>query len=184
MTDHEFLLLGDALWLDFVNTARPALDALPDATAFQRWCRAVCVDPTAGPVSFTELRRFRERLTLLARALAEHRNPPPSAVEAINGRLAAVEGREHLVRIGGTWRIRFAPGRGPTALEAVAYSAAQSLAAPQVRIRVCANPSCGLFLQDDSPSQSRRWCSRSRCGQGTRVERRRRVRPTPLISEG
>ena len=40
--DHpEFTLLGDAVWLDFVNTALGRVpnppDLLPDATAFARW---------------------------------------------------------------------------------------------------------------------------------------------------
>lgn len=183
MAEAEFLLLGDALWLEFINTARPAADTLPDAAAFQRWSTAVRVDATGGPVAFSEVNKFRSQLVGLAESMAEGRNPPPSVVESINSRLGAVEGREQLVRIGGSWRIRFGPGRSPTALEALAQSAAQTLATPQAVVRACANRSCGLYLLDDSPSHSRRWCSRSRCGQGTRVERRRNARLTPVVSE-
>ncbi|HXI19457.1 MAG TPA: CGNR zinc finger domain-containing protein, partial [Gemmatimonadales bacterium] len=60
----------------------------------------------------------------------------------------------------------------------------QILANPLVTVRRCANPECGLFIADESPTQSRRWCSRARCGQLGRIERRRRSRPTPLIAEG
>ena len=43
MSDPEFLLLGDAVWLDFVNSARGRdpfpPDLLPDIAAFGRWAR-------------------------------------------------------------------------------------------------------------------------------------------------
>lgn len=183
MPDAEFLLLGDTLWLEFINTARGERDTLPDAAAFIRWSNAVRVDNVRGAEAFAQVQRFREQLLALAEALQAHRHPPPSIVESINSRLAGVEGREHLVRVGGAWRMRFAPGRSPNALEAIAQSVAATLATPEASIRVCANPGCRLYLLDESPGQSRRWCSRSRCGHGTRVERRRNTRLTPVVSD-
>lgn len=183
MPDTEFLLLGDALWLEFINTALPGRDTLPDAAAFLRWSNAVRVDNQRGAEAFTQVRRFREQLVALAEALRDHRNPPPSVVESVNTRLAGLEGREHLVRVGGSWRMRFAPGRSPTAMEAIAHSVAQTLALPQANVRLCANSDCGLYLMDDSLNQSRRWCSKARCGHGTRVERRRGARLTPVVAE-
>lgn len=186
MADPEFLLLGDALWLEFVNTmATPpdARDTLPDPGAYLRWTKAVRLAAPAGAAGFEEMRRFRDQLAGLAEALQAKRSLPPSVIEAINSRLALLEGREHLVRVGGAWRLRFSPGRPPAALEAVAHSVAQTLANPVASVRRCANPECGLFLLDDSPSQSRRWCSRSRCGNRGQIERRRRTRPAPLVTE-
>jgi predicted RNA-binding Zn ribbon-like protein len=186
MADAEFLLLGDALWLEFVNT-RPEVDrrpdALPDAAAYLRWTKAVRVEAPGVATGFEDALRFREQLRSLARALESSRVPPASTIEAINIRLALLEGREHLVRVGGAWRLRFAPGRPPSALEAIAHSAAQTLTNPLVTLRLCANPECGAFLLDDSPNQSRRWCSRSRCGDHGRIERRRSTRPTPLVAD-
>jgi predicted RNA-binding Zn ribbon-like protein len=184
MADPEFLLLGDALWLEFVNTARPGADTLPDAASFLRWRRAVQVDHGRGAESFPQVRKFRDQLVALAAALEARRIPPASVIESINSRIAGLEGREQLVRIGGAWRMRFAPGRSPQALEAIAHSVAVTLATPPAAIRLCANRGCGLYLLDDSPNQSRRWCSRARCGQGTRIERRRNARLTPVVSEG
>lgn len=183
MPDPEFLLLGDTLWLDFVNTARIDKDMLPDAAAFLRWCKAVRVDHVRGAEGFTQVRKFRDQLVTLAEALEAHRHPPASIIESINSRLAGLEGQERLLRVGGTWRMRFSPGRSPTALEAIAQSVASTLATPQASVRSCANQSCRLFLVDDSPSQSRRWCSRARCGHGTRVERRRNARLTPVVAD-
>jgi predicted RNA-binding Zn ribbon-like protein len=187
MPDPEFLLLGEALWLEFVNTAAisPGVpDALPDAGAFLRWSKAVRIESPANAAAFQEAMRLRSRLSNLARALDSGRSPPPSAIEAINSRLVHLEGRQQLVRIGGSWRLRFAPNRPPLALEAVALSAAQTLASPLGRIRRCSNPDCGLFFADESTGQGRRWCSRSRCGKRGRIERRRVARPAPLVAEG
>jgi predicted RNA-binding Zn ribbon-like protein len=184
MADPEFLLLGDALWLEFVNTARPGSETLPDAASFLRWRNAVQLDNSSGGESFPQVRKFRDQLLSLAEALEARRIPPASVVESVNSRIAGLEGREQLVRIGGAWRMRFAPGRSPHALEAIAHSVAVTLASPQAAIRLCANRDCGLYLLDDSQTQSRRWCSRARCGHGTRIERRRNARLTPVVSEG
>jgi predicted RNA-binding Zn ribbon-like protein len=187
MADSEFLLLGDALWLEFVNTAgTPPGDTalLTDPGAYLRWAKAVRVEAEPGATAFQEALGFRGQLVNLARALDAGRNPPPSAIEAVNTRLLTLEGRQQLLRIGGAWRFRFAPNRPPTALEAIAQSAAQTLANPLSVVRHCANPGCALYFADDSPNQTRRWCSRSRCGQRGRIERRRATRPTPLLSEG
>lgn len=183
MPDPEFLLLGDTLWLEFINTARGGEDTLPDAASFLRWSKAVQVDNVRGAEAFTQVRKFRDQLLALAEALQQGRHPPPSVVESVNSRLAGLEGREQLVRVGGAWRMRFAPGRSPNALEAIAHSVAVTLASPAATIRRCANPNCALYLMDDSSTQSRRWCSRARCGQGTRVERRRNTRLTPVVAE-
>jgi predicted RNA-binding Zn ribbon-like protein len=186
MPDAEFLLLGHALWLEFVNTAeavgRP--DRLVDAAAYLRWTKAVRVEAPTAASAFDETRRFRDQLLTLARALDGSGRPAPTAIAAINGRLAALEGREQLVRIGGSWRIRFALLRPPTALEAIARSAAETLANPLAIVRECANPECGLYLMDDSPNQNRRWCSPVRCGHRGRIERRRGTRPTPVVADG
>lgn len=185
MPDPEFLLLGDALWLEFVNTvAGPRRqDALPDAQAYLRWTKAMRLEPPGTAAAFEEARRFRDQLLAMAGALESSRNPPASGIEAVNARLAPLEGRERLIRVGGAWQIRFAPARPPGALEAVARSVAETLANPVAVVRACANPECGLYLVDDSPSQGRRWCSPTRCGVRGRIERRRRSRPNPLVAE-
>ncbi|HEY7681103.1 MAG TPA: CGNR zinc finger domain-containing protein [Gemmatimonadales bacterium] len=187
MPDPEFLLLGDALWLEFVNTAATppnGRDSLPNPAAWLRWTTALRVEPPTVRADFQNAVRFRTLLLSLARALDIRRAPPPAAIEAINTRLLTLEGKEQLVRIGGAWHLRFAPGRPPSALEALARSAAQTLANPLESVRRCANPECGLYFADASPSLSRRWCSRSRCGERGRIERRRGARPIPLLAEG
>lgn len=185
MADAEFLLLGDALWLDFVNSSPGTgrADQLPDPQAYLHWTKALRLEPAAGASAFDDARRFREQLSSLAKALDGKRVPPASVVESVNARLSTLEGREHLIRVSGAWRIRFAPSRQPSALEAIARSVAETLSNRVAVVRSCANPECGLYLMDDSSSQSRRFCSPSRCGAHGRTERRRRSRPTPLVNE-
>ena len=177
MPDSEFTLLGDALWLDLVNTARGRSasppDLLPDPAAYHRWTKAEKLVPDADAVPFPAILAFRRELTLLAEALSAGRQPPSSAIAAINARLSGQSGREQLVRTAGAWALPFAPDRPPPALDAVARSAAVSLADRTRTVRQCASDPCSLLFLDASPTQSRRWCSSIACGGRGRIERRR-----------
>jgi predicted RNA-binding Zn ribbon-like protein len=175
MATPEFTLLGDAVWLDFVNSARGRdpfpPDLLPDAEAYARWSLAQQLEP--GPDGLVLVRGFRDQLTALAEALHAGLQPPAAAVAAINARLAGCSGSHQLTRVGGGWRLRFAPARPLRALEAVARSAATTLADRTAVVRRCAGETCTLFFTDQTPSQSRHWCDPELCGQWSRVERRR-----------
>jgi len=180
MSLEEFILLGDALWLDFVNSAGGRIldppDLFPDADAYARWAALQHLDVTGDPVSFARILQFRARLTELAAALHEGRQPPGGAVAALNEQLGRSAGSHQLIRIGGEWRLRFAPARPLAALEAIARSAAGTLAEARTTVRRCSGETCSLYFTDDSPTGSRRWCDPEACGQNARVERRRGLR--------
>jgi predicted RNA-binding Zn ribbon-like protein len=177
MVQSEFTLLGDALWLDFVNTGRGRTpsppDLLPDEAAILRWILAQSLHANGDFPLLGDALRLRERLTLLAEALHGGLQPPAGSITAINELLARGDGCHQLTRVGGEWQLRFAPSQRPGVLEAIAQSAASSLADPQRFVRRCAGDGCSLFFADDSPNQSRRWCSAIVCGREVRVERRR-----------
>jgi predicted RNA-binding Zn ribbon-like protein len=177
MSDPEFTLLGDAIWLDFVNTARGRTlgspDQLPDAAAYHRWTKALKLRSDAGERAFTDVIRLRTNLTTLAQAFDSGERPPAPAIATINDLLQTTTGVQQLTRIGGEWRLRFAASEPPTAFMAIARSAAGTLANPLVFVRQCAGAECSLFFSDDSPSQGRRWCSADACGHAGWVERRR-----------
>jgi predicted RNA-binding Zn ribbon-like protein len=174
---HEFTLLGDALWLDFINTARGRSsnppDLLPDDAAVLRWASSQQLDINGGAPPVVQLHGFRDRLSALAEALNAGLQPPAGSIAAINEHLAQGEGCHQLTRVSGEWRLRFTPERRPSMLEAIAQSAAASLSDTVRLVRRCAAPSCSLFFIDDSPNQSRRWCSAAVCGCQSQVERRR-----------
>lgn len=174
-----FIILGDAIWLDFVNTARgtgPVGDRLTDDNAYLLWCRLEKLPPDDPPHPLTELLEFRDRLTSLARAISAERQAPASSIHAINAILAQGSGYHQLTRVQGTWRTVFTPLGTATALDAIARSAAVTLSDPEAIVRQCSGTACTLYFVDSSPNHSRRWCSSATCGKQMRVERRRTAR--------
>lgn len=177
MEGTEFTLLGDAVWLDFVNSALGRTldppDLLPDSAAFARWTvtqRLLQLD--RGP-SFDSVRALRTQLTALAHALHEGLQPPTGPIVAINELLAGCPGSQRLVRVSGEWQLQFAPSRPLSPLQAIARSAAATLADRAVAVRRCAGDTCSLYFIDASSTRSRRWCDPAACGANLRVERRR-----------
>ncbi len=178
MPEPEFTLLGDAVWLDFVNTACGRVpsppDLLGDVAALIRWAEAQSLQPVNGEqLCLEKALAFRERLTSLAEALHSDLQPPASSITAINEQLAGNGGAHQLTRVSGEWQLRFAPARPPSLLQAIARSAAAVLADPLLLVRRCAGESCSLFFTDSSPNQARRWCNAAVCGRQVKVERRR-----------
>jgi predicted RNA-binding Zn ribbon-like protein len=177
MDRSEFTLLGDAVWLDFVNSALGRTpnppDLLPDSAAFARWALAQrLLQLDRGP-SYEAVRELRRHLTALAEALDAGLQPPAGPVAAINELLAGCAGTHRLVRVSGEWQLQFAPARPLSTLEAIARSAAATLANRSVAVRRCAGETCSLFFLDSSATRSRRWCNPAACGANLRVERRR-----------
>lgn len=177
MAREGFTLLGDALWLDFINSDRGRIpvppDLLPDATAFAHWCAVQQLDPPGDATPFPRVLALRTRLTELAEAMHDRRQPPAGAIAALNELLARSAGSQRLTRVGGEWRLGFAPVHPLGALEAITRSAAATLAESRAAVRRCAGETCSLFLLDDSPAGGRRWCDAGVCGGSANVERRR-----------
>jgi predicted RNA-binding Zn ribbon-like protein len=176
MADSEFLLLGDALWLDFVNTARgrgPVADRLPDAAAYHRWAKATRIGSDADVTPFQNVRRFRSRLIELADALHTGVAAPSAVVSSLNRLLERALGREQLTREGGAWKLRFGAAAVPEGLVAIAHSVATTLSDGAVEVHECAADECTLFFAVPKGALERRWCSLEPCGRETHVERRR-----------
>lgn len=181
MSDPEFILLGDAVWIDFINTAlgrQPDVpDGLPDAAAYHRWSKAEKLTSDATELPWSEVLDFRARLLSIATALADEHQPPSSAIHEVNRVLMRTEGHHQLTRVGGAWHLAFTPHRTPSALEAIAWSAAQTLADPEARVRQCGASPCTLFFVDRTPGHARTWCSAEAAAHPTtRIERRRMAR--------
>ena len=174
-----FVILGDAIWVDFVNTGRgtgPVMDRLTDHGAYLQWTRLEKLPPDDPAVPFPDILEFRERLTAMARAVSMGRQAPASAIHAINTILGQGAGYHQLTRVQGSWRTVFTPLRAAAAMDAIARSAAVTLSDPEIVVRQCSGTACTLFFIDSSPNHSRRWCSGATCGKQLRVERRRTAR--------
>ena len=177
MPDPEFIFLGDALWLDLVNTA-PAPDWLADAAAWRRWQKAQKLRPDSPHVTLADILEFRRHLTALAARLAEGTAPPATSVAQVNRWLGGAASRPRLVRVGGSWQRAFAADEPHPALVAVADSAAATLAEGTALVRRCADPACARFFLETAEPQRRFFCRPGVCGTGHFVERRRMPRPT------
>ena len=174
-----FVLLGDAIWVDFVNTARgtgPVLDRMTDMAAYSQWIRLEKLPPDDASVPFADVLEFRQRLTALAKAISEKRQAPATSIHAINAILAQTTGYHQLTRVQGSYRTVFTPVHPATALDAIARSAATTLADPGSIVRQCSGPACTLYFVDSSPNHSRRCCSSATCGQKLLIDRRRTAR--------
>ncbi len=178
VSDAEFLLLGDALWLEFVNTAgagwrRPRCTAAirePTSAGPGR----LRVEPPRGCAPRSRRRAPpRPSCSALARRLDAGRRPPPSAIEAINRQLRGMDGREQLIRVSGIWRLRFQAVRPPRALEAIARSAAQTLTDPVSGATLC-HPGLRPLLPDETTRTSpATGAPGAPCGRAAPIERRR-----------
>ena len=174
-----FIILGDAIWIDFVNTARgtgPVMDRLTDHGAYLQWTRLEKLPPDDPPLPVEDILEFRGRLTSLAKAVSAQKQAPASAIHAINSILGQTTGYHQLTRVQGTWRTVFSPVRTATAIDAIARSAAITLSDLESVVRQCSGPACTLYFIDSTPNHSRRWCSSATCGKQLRVERRRTAR--------
>lgn len=93
-------------------------------------------------------------------------------IEPINEILRITEGHDELVSMDHGWEIQFVASESGLEwlLAAVARSAAEILAeGPRARLRLCANPRCGLLFCDTSRTHRRRWCSMTVCGNRHKV---------------
>jgi predicted RNA-binding Zn ribbon-like protein len=180
MPPEAFVLLGDALWLDFVNSALGRTpsppDLLPDPAAYAHWALLHHVQAAADPTPFSQVLELRARLTELAEAMRDGRHPPGGAIALLNEQLARSTGTQQLTRVSGDWLLQFAPARPLTAFEAIARSAAVTLADARLAVRQCAGETCSLFFTDDAQEERRLWCDPEECGKHARIERRRGLR--------
>lgn len=181
MTSPDFLLLGNLLWLDFVNT-EPVRDGqrvdlvrdFGDLVAFLR--AASALPPDQGPPrtgSAEEKAVLREALALRAalragaERLAEGRTVGEELVQAVNRVLASRPAYRELVREGKRWVSRSRPVAGSARhlLVPIAESAAWMLehGDPSL-VRRCEGSSCVLLFYDATRNRSRRWCSMEGCG--------------------
>jgi predicted RNA-binding Zn ribbon-like protein len=126
--------------------------------------------------------RLRESLRAIFAARVAEKKIPSEWTEPINEVLRVTEGHDELVRDLGEWRMEFVAREGGLdwLLAAIARSAAEIIVeGARAPVRLCANPTCGLFFYDASRTRRRRWCSMARCGNRHKVAafaRRRKPR--------
>ena len=177
--------VGGCLALDFVNVVPRRRELSWDQlVAFLESARIITAerggellalsrsDAHSAESLLGKARRLGSALRLAFDALLRRQRILPEWVEPVNEILRITEGHEELVPSDRDWNIEFVAREGGLEwlLAAVARSAADIIAeGPQARLRLCANPRCGLFFYDTSRTHRRRWCSMTVCGNRSKV---------------
>jgi predicted RNA-binding Zn ribbon-like protein len=129
-------------------------------------------DPQAAHGVLSRGIRLRDALRGMFGAMVENKPVASEWIEPINKVLRITEGHDELVHEVNRWKLAFIAREGGLdwLLAAIARSAAEILVeGSKVKIRVCANPACGLFFCDTSRTHRRRWCSMAICGNRHKV---------------
>jgi predicted RNA-binding Zn ribbon-like protein len=184
-TAHSVSLLGERLSIDFINSV-PANQEL----SWERLVSFLESTHIVSPERAAQLLNLpnsdlqdAENLLLKARRLAaafrrafssmvRKQRVTPESVEPLNEILRITEGHDELISHDGLWKIEFVAREGGLdwLLAAVARSGAEIIAEGiNARLRLCANPNCGLLFYDDSRTHRRRWCSMAVCGNRNKV---------------
>ena len=175
--------IGGRLALDFVNIARNEL-SWDQLIAFLESARIVTSerggellalsrsDPQAAESLLRKAQRLAAALSRALDAVLRKQRVAREWVEPVNEVLRITEGHDELVSANQNWEIQFVASESGLEwlLAAVARSAAEIIEeGPRGRLRLCANPRCGLFFYDTSRTHRRRWCSMTVCGNRHKV---------------
>jgi predicted RNA-binding Zn ribbon-like protein len=178
-------LVGGRLALNFVNSLR--LSESSNLEEFVRFLQVAEVvspergayllnlpqtDPRTAETLLSRVGRLGAALRHIFFAMARKEKIAKEWIEPINEILRITEGHDELVLENAEWHLEFVAREGGLdwLLAAIARSAAEILVeGPAARVRVCANPDCGLLFSDVSRTRQRRWCSMARCGNRHKV---------------
>jgi predicted RNA-binding Zn ribbon-like protein len=129
-------------------------------------------DPDAAQALLSRAVRFRDALRKSFTAMVRKEAIAREWSDPINQILRITEGHDELVLEGNSWKMEFQAREGGLdwLLAAIARSAAEIIVeGARARLRICANPGCGLFFSDNSRTHRRRWCSMAICGNRHKV---------------
>jgi len=129
-------------------------------------------EPDAAQTLLARSTELRDSLRKIFGAMVRKEGIAPDWTEPINRILRVTEGHDELVSTDSGWKLEFVARESGLdwLLAAVARSAAEIIVeGAQARVRICANPVCGLFFSDHSRTHRRRWCSMAVCGNRNKV---------------
>jgi predicted RNA-binding Zn ribbon-like protein len=129
-------------------------------------------EPDAAQTLLARSTDLRDSLRKIFGAMVRKEAIAPDWTEPINRILRITEGHDELVSANSAWKLEFVARESGLdwLLAAVARSAAEIIVeGAEARVRICANPVCGLFFSDHSRTHRRRWCSMAVCGNRNKV---------------
>jgi predicted RNA-binding Zn ribbon-like protein len=178
-------LLGGRLSVDLVNATPPNEDLsweqlihFLEATSIvsaERGAQLLNLpqsDPQAAEALLLKAWRLGSSLRKVFAAMLRKQRISGEWIEPVNEILRITEGHDELAGQDSVWKIEFVAREGGLdwLLAAVARSGAEIIAeGVRARLRLCANPHCGLLFYDNSRTRRRRWCSMAVCGNRSKV---------------
>lgn len=189
-----FTLIGERLWLDFVNTddvRRGArIDLLRDFESLVRFLEAGAIldgeratgmrrraqqQPAGAAAALVDARRVRAALRALAERGAHSEKIRGDALAEINRVLGRSAGTRRVEsRADGSFARAFVPVGDAFAglIIPVVESAADALIAGELaRVRRCSDPRCSRVFYDATRNGRRRWCDMATCGNRAKAAR-------------
>ena len=181
----KFSLIGNALFLDFVNTQKmrdgQPFETLETFADFVAWTIAVeLLDEKQGKELFEkwnedsatadfmrEAVNFRNLLREMAENIADGKEPEASTIKAINDQLKQQSGFTEIEKTEKGFEKNFRVDFSEPAkiLPPIAESVADFLFYGNFEyLRKCGNSNCVLYFYDITKNHKRRWCSMTACG--------------------
>jgi predicted RNA-binding Zn ribbon-like protein len=173
----ELLLIGGDIALDLANTVNGLRDgpldqdflATPDDLA--EWAvhaGVVGTPPAVDERVLAQTHELRGAVYSVFRAIAEHRDPDPAALDTLAALHADAIARARLVPAGDRYTLAWdGEVLGPLAAAAVDLLRRGSLD----RLKLC--DGCPWLFLDVSRNHSRRWCAMNECGGRLKMRRYR-----------
>jgi len=184
-TDSRLPLLGGRLSVDFANASASNTELSwehlilflesTDIVSSERGAHLLSLpqsDLQAAQALLQKAWRLGTALRKVFAAMIRKQRILAEWIAPINEILRITEGHDELIGQDNSWKIEFVAREGGLdwLLAAVARSGAEIVAeGARARLRVCANPSCGMFFYDNSRTRRRRWCSMAVCGNRSKV---------------
>ncbi|RZS83264.1 putative RNA-binding Zn ribbon-like protein [Phyllobacterium myrsinacearum] len=178
-----FIFLGNALWLDFVNTQiidGEFIDLIGRDGAFLQWAKTADLqadpaDAATFNAALTEAQAFRAQLRAAADGLAAGTALNPAFIADINRRMAEHPVATVLETSESGWATSAKPvTTGPqSVLAEIASDFARFVTDEATNVRHCSNERCCIVFYDTSKNHTRRWCSMETCGNRAKAAGRR-----------
>jgi len=147
-----------------------------DRAQSRRLARDAARRPTAAGRALTAALALREALYRSITAAAAGSTLAAADLATINAHVASSFSGARLQPAGDRLQLSFtAPGASGLAepiLTPVVRAAVELLTSDaRLRVRVCADPSCGWLFLDTTRNRTRRWCDMKECGNRNKVRR-------------
>lgn len=186
---HPVHLIGERLFLDFLNTANwdsdggVAAEKLTCGNDLSTWKKATGLADSNSVSAASlagEMLTFRLCLRRMVLAMIGGNTPLSKDIEIFNQCLAQARTIDTLVSSADA--LAFNPAL--TVTQIIALSALPVLASrsEMKRVKMCPGDNCGWLFLDESKNERRRWCSMDLCGNRAKARRhymKRDARPEP-----